>query len=94
LKWVASDGVGRYTSCQSSFANLLELTMEGTIKIALVSAGMFGGEAHAHAYAYLQRTGISPHLNRGKGAPVTAIWPRRTDNCGSESCRGRGSRGV
>jgi hypothetical protein len=68
--------------------------MEGTIKIALVGAGMFGGEVRAHAYAYLQRKGISPHLSRQRGAGDSAIWPRRTNNCGPESCRGRGSRGV
>jgi predicted dehydrogenase len=38
--------------------------MAGTIKIALVGAGMFGGDVHAHAYADLQRSGISPQLGR------------------------------
>src|SRR5882672_6668261 len=38
--------------------------MEGTIKIALVGAGMFGGDVHARAYADLQRAGISPQLGR------------------------------
>jgi len=36
----------------------------GTIKIALVGAGMFGGDVHARAYADLQRAGISPQLGR------------------------------
>src|SRR5437867_6532783 len=38
--------------------------MEGTTKIALVGAGMFGGDVHARAYADLQRAGISPQLGR------------------------------
>jgi predicted dehydrogenase len=36
--------------------------MERTIKIALVGAGMFGGDVHARAYADLQRGGISSQL--------------------------------
>ena len=38
--------------------------MERRIKIALVGAGMFGGDVHARAYADLQRAGISPQLGR------------------------------
>lgn len=38
--------------------------MERTIKLALVGAGMFGGDVHARAYADLQRAGISPQLGR------------------------------
>src|SRR5437764_2762143 len=38
--------------------------MESTIKIALIGAGMFGGDVHARAYADLQRSGISPQLGR------------------------------
>jgi predicted dehydrogenase len=38
--------------------------MDTTIKIALVGAGMFGGDVHARAYADLQRAGISPQLGR------------------------------
>src|SRR6266568_4842061 len=38
--------------------------MEATIKIALVGAGMFGGDVHARAYADLQWAGISPQLGR------------------------------
>jgi predicted dehydrogenase len=38
--------------------------MDATIKIALVGAGMFGGDVHARAYADLQRAGISPQLGR------------------------------
>ncbi len=38
--------------------------MESTIKIALIGAGMFGGDVHARAYADLQRTGISAQLGR------------------------------
>jgi predicted dehydrogenase len=38
--------------------------MAGTIKIALVGAGMFGRDVHARAYADLQRAGISPQLGR------------------------------
>src|SRR5437667_5746271 len=38
--------------------------MEQNLKIALVGAGMFGGDVHARAYADLQRAGISPQLGR------------------------------
>src|SRR4051794_1402578 len=38
--------------------------MPSEIKIALVGAGMFGGDVHARAYADLQRFGISPQLAR------------------------------
>ena len=38
--------------------------MEQTIKIALVGAGMFGGDVHARAYADLQRFGIAGQLAR------------------------------
>ena len=38
--------------------------MEKTIKIALVGAGMFGGDVHARAYADLQRFGIAGQLAR------------------------------
>jgi predicted dehydrogenase len=38
--------------------------MERTLKIALVGAGMFGGDVHLRAYADLQRAGISPQLGR------------------------------
>ncbi len=38
--------------------------MEGSIKIALVGAGMFGGDVHARAYADLQRFGIAGQLAR------------------------------
>ena len=38
--------------------------MEGTIRIALIGAGMFGGDVHARTYADLQRAGISPQLGR------------------------------
>ena len=35
-----------------------------TVKIALVGAGMFGGDVHLRTYADLQRSGISPWLGR------------------------------
>ncbi len=38
--------------------------MEGRVKIALVGAGMFGGDVHLRAYADLQRFGLSPQLGR------------------------------
>ena len=38
--------------------------MDGTIKSALVGAGMFGGDVHLRAYADLQRAGLSPQLGR------------------------------
>ena len=37
---------------------------DGSIKIALVGAGMFGGDVHARAYADLQRFGIAGQLAR------------------------------
>lgn len=42
----------------------LKNRMERKIKIALVGAGMFGGDVHARAYADLQRAGISSQLGR------------------------------
>src|ERR1051326_2577349 len=41
-----------------------EHLMEPTIKIALIGAGMFGGDVHARAYADLERAGIGPRLGR------------------------------
>jgi predicted dehydrogenase len=38
--------------------------VEQKIKIALVGAGMFGGDVHARAYADLQKSGLSPQLGR------------------------------
>src|SRR3954471_2232675 len=38
--------------------------MEGRIKIALVGAGMFGGDVHMRSYADLQRFGIASQLAR------------------------------
>ncbi len=38
--------------------------MEGKIKIALIGAGMFGGDVHLRAYADLQRSGLAPQLGR------------------------------
>ncbi|MBM3838420.1 MAG: Gfo/Idh/MocA family oxidoreductase [Verrucomicrobia bacterium] len=38
--------------------------MEPTIRIALIGAGMFGGDVHLRAYADLQRYGISGQLAR------------------------------
>lgn len=38
--------------------------MESTIKIALIGAGMFGGDVHLRAYADLQRFGIGGQLAR------------------------------
>ena len=38
--------------------------MEGKITIALIGAGMFGGDVHARAYADLQSTGISGMMGR------------------------------
>jgi predicted dehydrogenase len=38
--------------------------MEGIIKIALIGAGMFGGEVHLRTYADLQRFGIAGQLAR------------------------------
>ena len=40
------------------------VTMDGTVKIALIGTGMFGGDVHARAYADLQRAGIGPQLGR------------------------------
>ena len=38
--------------------------MARKITIALIGAGMFGGDVHARAYADLQRCGISGNLGR------------------------------
>ena len=38
--------------------------MNGTLKIALIGAGMFGGDVHARAYADFQRHGLAAHLGR------------------------------
>jgi len=38
--------------------------MEGTIKLALIGAGMFGADVHLRAYADLQRSGLAPQLGR------------------------------
>jgi predicted dehydrogenase len=35
-----------------------------TMKIALVGAGMFGGDVHLRAYADLQRSGLAGFLGR------------------------------
>ena len=35
-----------------------------TMKIALVGAGMFGGDVHLRAFADLQRSGLAPYLGR------------------------------
>src|SRR5437870_9739894 len=35
-----------------------------TIMIALVGAGMFGGDVHLRAFADLQRSGLAPYLGR------------------------------
>src|SRR3978361_174389 len=43
---------------------MIKREMEGRVKIALVGAGMFGGEVHLRAYADLQRFGLSPQLGR------------------------------
>ena len=38
--------------------------MPATLKIALVGAGMFGGDVHLRAYADVQRSGLAPYLGR------------------------------
>ncbi len=38
--------------------------MQGRVKIALIGAGMFGGDVHLRAYADLQRAGLAPFLGR------------------------------
>ncbi len=38
--------------------------MPRTLRIALVGAGMFGGDVHLRTYAAVQRSGIAPHLAR------------------------------
>ena len=52
------------TAISGSHRLPLQKIMEGTIKIALIGAGMFGGDVHARAYADLQRAGISSQLGR------------------------------
>jgi predicted dehydrogenase len=51
-------------TAQSQAGTLSPLIMEPTIKIALVGAGMFGGDVHLRAYADLQRFGIAGQLAR------------------------------
>lgn len=38
--------------------------MQGRVKIALIGAGMFGGDVHLRAYADLQQAGLAPFLGR------------------------------
>lgn len=38
--------------------------MEGRLKLALIGAGMFGGDVHVRAYADVQRHGLSAQLGR------------------------------
>ncbi len=38
--------------------------MEQRIKIALIGAGMFGGDVHLRTYANLQSSGLAPQLGR------------------------------
>jgi predicted dehydrogenase len=38
--------------------------MERRIKIALIGAGMFGGDVHLRTYSNLQFSGLAPHLGR------------------------------
>jgi predicted dehydrogenase len=52
------------TACAEIVSAFHDPTMEPTIKIALVGAGMFGGDVHARAYADLQRFGIAGQLAR------------------------------
>ena len=49
--------------------------MERTLKIALVGAGMFGGDVHLRAYADLQRFGIAGQLDRGRFLEFLTILP-------------------
>src|SRR5439155_370308 len=56
-------GVCRWSPTATGGTPILR-DMESTIKIALIGAGMFGGDVHARAYADLQRTGISAQLGR------------------------------
>src|SRR5882762_10265245 len=59
-KWASRDEMG----CVAKFGPIHIARMQGTVKIALVGAGMFGGDVHARAYADLQRAGISAQLGR------------------------------
>jgi predicted dehydrogenase len=43
---------------------ILAPIMEATIRIALVGAGMFGGDVHLRAYADLVKHGLAGHLTR------------------------------
>ena len=38
--------------------------VDRSMKIALVGAGMFGGDVHLRAFADLQRSGLAPFLGR------------------------------
>ncbi len=53
---------------------------EGTIKVALVGAGMFGGDVHLRAYADMQRFGIAGSLARiGLDAFIREMAPVRVE---------------
>lgn len=62
VKWIASHDIG--TAIFSVKQQQAKITMEPTIKIALVGAGMFGGDVHLRTYADLQRFGIAGQLAR------------------------------
>src|SRR6266478_2314069 len=57
---VTNGGVFTISQCRNGGLS----TMESTLKIALVGAGMFGGDVHLRAYADLQRFGIAGQLAR------------------------------
>ena len=49
---------------------------ERTVKIALVGAGMFGGDVHLRAYADVQRSGLAPYVGRLGHANTSSVQPR------------------
>jgi predicted dehydrogenase len=54
--------------------------MQGTLKIALVGAGMFGGDVHLRTYADLQRFGLAGQLARaGLDAWTRPLAPLKFD---------------
>jgi len=63
------------------------------LKIALVGAGMFGGDVHLRAYADLQRMGIGPQLGR-VGLDVGDRALDRADEVGDRDLLGRAGQPV
>src|SRR5262245_60536798 len=51
-------------SCRAGSTRTPSLPMDAAINLALIGAGMFGGDVHLRSYADLHRAGISANLGR------------------------------